>query len=356
MPDRDTERDAFAEKLFQSALGYFDLLSIRLGQRLGLYEILAQGPVTSQELASRAGIAERYAQEWLEQQTTARIIAADIERDPVTFRLPAGHAEVLLDVDSLSYLGASVSQLYSITNAFEQVVEAFRTGGGVPYEAYGTDNIEGQGAGNRPVFLTTLPNDWLPNILPLHERLRADPPARVVDVGCGTGWSSIAIAKAYPDVTVVGFDPDEISIELARKNAAAEGVADRVRFHREDAALVERAPFDVAAAFECIHDMARPVEVLAAVRALLADEGAMLVVDERTSDRFTGQPDPLEGYFYGWSIFDCLPTGMYEQPSAGTGTVMRASTLERYAREAGFTRFEVLPIEHDSFRLYLLRP
>jgi SAM-dependent methyltransferase len=356
MSDRDAERDAFAEKLFQSALGYFDLLSIRLGQRLGLYEVLAQGPVTSQELASRAGIAERYAQEWLEQQTTARIIAADIERDPVTFRLPAGHAEVLLDVDSLSYLGASVSQLYSITNAFEQVVEAFRTGGGVPYEAYGTDNIEGQGAGNRPVFLTTLPNDWLPNILPLHERLRADPPARVVDVGCGTGWSSIAIAKAYPDVTVVGFDPDEISIELARKNAAAEGVADRVRFHGEDAALVERAPFDVAAAFECIHDMARPVEVLAAVRASLADEGAMLVVDERTSDRFTGQPDPLEGYFYGWSIFDCLPTGMYEQPSAGTGTVMRASTLERYAREAGFTRFEVLPIEHHSFRLYLLRP
>ncbi len=356
MSDRDAERDAFAEKLFQSALGYFDLLSIRLGQRLGLYEVLAQGPVTSQELASRAGIAERYAQEWLEQQTTARIIAADIERDPVTFRLPAGHAEVLLDVDSLSYLGASVSQLYSITNAFEQVVEAFRTGGGVPYEAYGTDNIEGQGAGNRPVFLTTLPNDWLPNILPLHERLRADPPARVVDVGCGTGWSSIAIAKAYPNVTVVGFDPDEISIELARKNAAAEGVSDRVRFHREDGALVERAPFDVAAAFECIHDMARPVEVLAAVRASLADEGAMLVVDERTSDGFTGQPDPLEGYFYGWSIFDCLPTGMYEQPSAGTGTVMRASTLEWYAREAGFTRFEVLPIEHDSFRLYLLRP
>src|ERR1700675_4380582 len=211
----DAERDAFAEKLFESALGYFDVLSIRLGQRLGLYEVLAEGPVTSQELASRAGIAERYAREWLEQQTTARIIASDIDRDPVTFTLPAGHAEVLLDVDSLSYLGASVSQLYSITNAFERVVNAFRAGGGVPYEAYGTDNIEGQGAGNRPVFLTTLPNDWLPRIPALHERLLAGPPARVVDVGCGTGWSSIAIAKAYPNVTVDGIDPDEISIELA---------------------------------------------------------------------------------------------------------------------------------------------
>ena len=356
MSDRDAERDAFAERLFQSALGYFDVLSIRLGQRLGLYEVLARGPVTSQELASGAGIAERYAREWLEQQTTAGIVAVDIDRDPVTFTLPAGRAEVLLDVDSLAYMGASVSQLYSITNAFERVVEAFRTGGGVPYDAFGTDNIEGQGASNRPVFITTLPDDWLPNIPPLHDRLRADPPARAVDVGCGTGWSSIAIAKAYPNVTVDGIDPDETSIELARKNAAAEGVADRVRFHREDAALVARAPFDVATAFECTHDMARPVEVLAAVRASLADEGAMLVVDERTRDRFTGEPDPLERYFYGWSIFDCLPTGMDEQPSAGTGTVMRPSTLQAYASEAGFSRFDVLPIEHDTFRLYLLRP
>jgi SAM-dependent methyltransferase len=351
-----SERDDFAGKLEQSALGYLDVLSIHLAQRLGLYESLAEGPATSQELSARAGISERYAREWLEQQATSGIVAADVDRDPVTFTLPAGHVEVLLDVDSLSYTGASVSYLYTITNAFDQVVEAFRTGGGVPYEAFGADNVEGQGSSNRVVFLTTLPNDWLPNIPPLHERLRADPPARVVDVGCGAGWSSIAMAKAYPTITVDGFDPDATSIELARKHAAAEGVDDRVRFFQEDGALVARAPFDVASAFECVHDMARPVEVLGAVRASLADDGAMLVVDERTRDRFTGEPDPLERYLYGWSIFECLPTGMYEQPSAGTGTVMRASTLEGYARDAGFTRFEVLPIEHDSFRLYLLQP
>jgi 2-polyprenyl-3-methyl-5-hydroxy-6-metoxy-1,4-benzoquinol methylase len=354
LPD---ERDAFAERLFRSALGYFDLLSIRLGQRLGLYEVLAEGPVTSQELASRAGIAERYAREWLEQQSTAGILRADVRREDPTFSLPAGHAEVLLDGDSLSYMGASVWQLYSVTNAFEDVVEAFRSGGGVSYEAYSKANVEGQGLGNRPIFLTTLPHDWLPNIPPMHERLTAEPPSRVVDVGCGTGWSSIAIAKAYPQVTVDGFDPDEVSIELARKNAAAEGVADRVRLHRTDAAEVTTAgPFDVATAFECIHDMARPDKVLGAVRRALANDGSMLIVDERTGERFTGEPDELEAYFYGWSIFDCLPTGMYEQPSAGTGTVMRPSALEGYARKAGFTRFQVLPIEHDTFRLYLLRP
>jgi SAM-dependent methyltransferase len=351
------ERDAFAQRLFQSALGYFDLLSIRLGQRLGLYEVLAEGPVTSQELAGRTGTAERYAREWLEQQATAGILRADVEEEDTTFSLPPGHAEVLLDGDSLSYMGASVWQLLTIPNAFENVVEAFRTGGGVSYEAYGRDNVQGQGLGNRPVFLTTLPNDWLPNIRPMHERLIAEPPARVVDVGCGTGWSSIAIAKAYRQIAVDGFDPDEVSVELARKNAAVEGVTDRVRFHRADAAEVTTVgPFDVATAFECIHDMARPVEVLGAVRRALADDGSMLIVDERTKERFTGEPDDLEAYFYGWSIFDCLPTGMYEQPSAGTGTVMRPSMLERYAGEAGFTRFQALPIEHDTFRLYLLRP
>jgi 2-polyprenyl-3-methyl-5-hydroxy-6-metoxy-1,4-benzoquinol methylase len=357
MQERRADRDAFAERLFRSALGYFDLLSIRLGQRLGLYEVLAEGPVTSQELASRAGIAERYSREWLEQQATVGILRADVETEDPTFSLPPSHAEVLLDGDSLSYMGASVWQLLTIPNAFENVVEAFRSGGGVSNEAYGRDNVQGQGLGNRPVFLTTLPIDWLPNIPPMHERLTAEPPARVVDVGCGTGWSSIAIAKAYPQVTVDGFDPDEFSVELARKNAAVEGVADRVRFHRADAAEVTTAgPFDVATAFECIHDMARPVEVLGAVRRALADDGSMLIVDERTRERFTGEPDELEAYFYGWSIFDCLPTGMYEQPSAGTGTVMRPSVLEGYARRAGFTRFQALPIEHDTFRLYLLRP
>jgi 2-polyprenyl-3-methyl-5-hydroxy-6-metoxy-1,4-benzoquinol methylase len=357
MQDDRAERDAFAERLFRSALGYFDLLSIRLGQRLGLYEVLAEGPVTSQELASRAGIAERYAREWLEQQSTVGTLRADVETEDPTFSFPAGHAEVLLDGDSLSYMGASVWQLLTIPNAFENVVEAFRSGGGVSYEAYGRDNVQGQGLGNRPVFLTTLPNEWLPNIPPIHERLTAEPPARLVDVGCGTGWSSIAMAKTYPQVTVDGFDPDEVSIELGRKNAAVEGVADRVRFHRADAAEVTTTgPFDVATAFECIHDMARPVEVLGAVRRTLADEGSMLIVDERTRARFTGEPDELEAYFYGWSIFDCLPTGMYEQPSAGTGTVMRPSVLEGYAREAGFTRFQTLPIDHDTFRLYLLRP
>src|SRR5262249_6318681 len=247
------------------------------------------------------------------------------------FRLPPGHAEALLDGGSLSFIGARVRQLMSLRTAVEAVEGAFRTGGGVPYEADGAESVGGPGGGNRPTFLTTLPGDWLPRIPAIHDRLRSGA-ARVADIGCGTGWSSIAIATAYPDAEVDGFEPDEISVELAREHANERDLADRVRFHREDAAEVPRhGAFDVATAFECVHDMARPVEVLRAVHEALVEGGSMLIVDERTKERFTAEPDEREAYIYGWSILVCLPAGMYEQPSAGTGAMMRPATLRGYA-------------------------
>jgi len=144
-------------------------------------------------------------------------------------------------------------------------------------------------------------------------------------------------------------------VERARAHAADVGLADRVRFHEADAASIEGTA-DLAMAFECVHDMSDPVSVLGAARRALVDDGAMLVVDERTRESFDGKPDDLESYFYGWSLFDCLPSGLAGNPSVGTGTVMRPETLRGYATAAGFTRFDVLPIEHDAFRLYLLSP
>ena len=347
--------DDFADVVFDSSLGYFRILSMYVGLRLGLYEELhdADG-LSAADLAARSGIDERYAREWLEQQATNGVLEVDTGGTPHTFRLPARHAEVLLDEDSLSYAGASIKQLASLRDVIDHVVDAFRHGGGLPNDAFGEENIDGQGGANRPVFLTTLPNDWLPAIEPFHTRLQAGP-ARVLDIGCGHGWSSIAIAKAYPHARVDGFDPDLLSVERARMHAAEMGVEDRVRFHNEDAASIE-GPADLAMAFECVHDMSDPVSVLGAARRALTSDGAMLIVDERTRDAFDGAPNDLEAYFYGWSIFDCLPSGMASKPSAGTGTVMRPETLKGYAEAAGFSHFEVLPLEHDAFRLYLLRP
>jgi len=350
-----TTSDAFAQEVFDDTLGYFRVLSMYLGLRLGLYEALRDADgLTAAGLATRAGIDERYAREWLEQQATAGILEADTGADPNVFRLPPGPAEALLDPDSLTFLGATIRQLMSLRSVIDPVVEAFRTGGGLPYNAFGEESIDGQGGANRPVYLTTLPNDWLPAIEPFHQRLSAGP-SRVLDIGCGHGWSSIALARAYPQAQVDGYDPDPLSVERARAHATDAGLADRVHFHEADAASIEGTA-DLAMAFECVHDMSDPVSVLGAARRALVDDGAMLVVDERTRESFDGTPDDLESYFYGWSLFDCLPSGLAGNPSVGTGTVMRPETLRGYATAAGFTRFDVLPIEHDAFRLYLLSP
>jgi len=247
--DAVIERDAFAERLHRSALGFFDILSIRLGDRLGLYTALADGgAVTTVELADRAGIAERYAREWLEQQTAAGIVRAQgTGGDTLRFSLPVGHAEALLDRDSLSYMMPTVRSLMTLTPAMDALVDAYRTGGGVSWDAYGTAARESVGDSNRPIYLQVLPRDWLPQIPEIHDRLRTAPPARVADIGCGTGWSSIAIAEAYPGVRVDGFDKDEASLAFARRNAEMSGVTNRVSFEARDAGEPgDASAYDVA--------------------------------------------------------------------------------------------------------------
>jgi ubiquinone/menaquinone biosynthesis C-methylase UbiE len=355
----DARRDALAERLFGAALGAFDLFAVYAGRKLGLYRALAdRGALTSAELAAATGTNERYVREWLEQQAVTGILEVEdaaAEAEARRFALPAGHDEALLDGDSLSFVGPMAPLVVGSLGQAPAVLEAFRSGGGVPWEDYGPDAREGQADSNRPQFLRLLGSAWLPAMPDVHARLEADPPARVADVACGGGWSSIAIARAYPKVTVDGFDLDEASIELARANVAAAGLADRVEFHVRDAGDPELAGrYDLVTIFEALHDMSNPVEALRAARALAGDEGAVLVVDERVADTFAAPGDDVERYMYGWSILLCLPTAMASQPSAATGTVMRADTLRRYASEAGFSRVDVLPVEHDFFRLYRL--
>jgi SAM-dependent methyltransferase len=179
------------------------------------------------------------------------------------------------------------------------------------------------------------------------------PGATVLDVGAGGGWSTIALAKAYPQAHVSGVDIDEASVELARANAAAAGVD--VDFRHGDAAGLGEGSYDVAFAFECVHDMPAPVAVLSAVRRALAPGGCLVVMDEAVAEDFAPDGDEVERLMYGFSLLVCLPDGMSSQPSAGTGTVMRPSVLRGYATEAGFTHMEVLPIEEFGFwRFYLL--
>jgi SAM-dependent methyltransferase len=170
------------------------------------------------------------------------------------------------------------------------------------------------------------------------------------------GWSSIGIARAYPQVEVDGFDLDVPSVEAARRNAEEAGVADRVRFEVADVgALTDTAArYALVAAFECVHDLPDPAAVLAAMRRMVRPDGTVLVVDERVAERFTAPGDDVERLMYGYSLTCCLPDGRSTRPSVGTGTVMRPATLEGYAREAGFSGVEALPIDNDFFRFYRL--
>ncbi len=355
--DQQQTADALVERIFGSVLGAFDVFAVYVGDRLGYYELLHDhGPLTSAQLADRAGTTERYAREWLEQQ----VVSGILELEPAThgnghrrFSVPAGHAEALTDRLSLSYVAPFARMISAAGMKLSAIVDAHRTGHGVPWDDFGDDMRESQGDANRPFFVKLLAQEWFGSVPELRNRLEAG--ARVADIGCGHGWSAIGLAQGYTGVTVDGFDLDVPSIEAARRHAAEAGVEERVRFHAVDAGDNGIAgSYDIVAAFECIHDMGDPVATLRTMRRLAGDDGVVIVMDEKVSEAFGPDSDEIEQLMYGFSNFICLPDGMSHAGSAGTGTVMRPDTLRRYAREAGFSDIEVLPIEADLWRFYRL--
>ena len=261
---------------------------------------------------------------------------------------------MLLDPDAVDGVAGTVMSLVADLTQVPRLVESFRTGRGIPYADYGPDEAEGQALGTRPVYRSEVAS-WLAAVPGLPERLASDG-ARVLDIGCGVGWSSVCMAQAHPGLTVDGVDLDPGSISAARGVAAAEGVSDRVTFELRDAATLAGAGYDLATMFEMVHDLARPVEALRAAREALGPDGVVLVADEPVGDAFAGPADDEERRYHGYSVLHCLPASMTEPGSAATGTVMRPDTLRRYATDAGFTSVEVLPVESAAFRLYLLRP
>ena len=358
--DIEAQIGALAERFVLAAIGSFELATVELGVRLGLYEALATAPATAPQLAARAGINERYAREWLEQQSTAGFVTIDSEAidgdpDARVFSLPVATQAVLLDPDSLAHLAPLATLAVAGPPAVAQLVDTYRAGTGISFGEYGDDIRRAQEAANRPMFVNLLASEWLPAMPDIVATLERGN-ARVADIATGCGWSSIAMARAFPRITVDGFDLDDASVADARANADATGVSDRVTFAVRDAADAAPGTYDLVTCFEALHDMAHPVEALAAMRSMVAEGGAVFVVDERAADALTeNDPDPLQRFFYAASVLHCLPVGMSQPQSAGTGTVMRTATLEAYAATAGFSAVEVLPIEHDMFRFYRLR-
>ena len=359
MVDTERQRDELVQRLFSASLGMAEVLTVYLGDTLGLYRALERaGPMTAPELAKETGIFERYAREWLEQQAAAGILTVDdvaAEAHERRYLLPPGHVEPLLDPESPYSIAPFCKSFVAVSGAMPDLVAAFRSGGAVPWSSYGRDMIEAQGDFNRPWLVGSFATEYLPAIRDLHERLLSEPGARVADVACGVGWAAIALARAYPNITVDGFDLDELSIEIASRNATEAGVADRVSFEAKDAAdPALESSYDLATVVESIHDLSRPVAVLSAIQGMLKPGGTLIVADERTEDSFTAPASETERVFYAYSVLCCLPSAMDDHSSAATGTVMRRTTFEAYARAAGFDDVSVLPIEHDFLRFYRL--
>ncbi|MFH5208900.1 class I SAM-dependent methyltransferase [Antrihabitans spumae] len=348
-----------ADRIFESLVAGMELLTIDLGRRLGLYQAVHRlGTVNSAELAAEAGIAERYAREWLEQQAAAGFIAVAEAGDELQrrYEIPSEHEPVLLDEESPLHMMGAAPMMVGCGLALPALPAVYRSGGGVAYEEYGEEIRHGIGTFNRPGFIHDLP-EWIGSMTDVTSRLRDG--AVVLDAGCGTGWSSIAIAEAFPNVEVVGVDMDTASIEDARRNVSERGLEDRVHFEVANATAIgelakqRKVQFDFALIFEALHDMGDPVGVLAAIRGALTSDGVILIGDEHSGDEFTANAGEIERLQYAFSVLHCLPATMAESTHIANGTVLRPGTVRGWAEAAGCT-FEELPLGHDFWRFYRL--
>lgn len=346
-------REAFAGRLLDSLVGAMELQTVHLGLRLGLYAALRGGPLTAAELAKAAGVDERYALEWLEQQATAGLLGVDdaaAAPGARRFDLPRDTAEVLLDEDSPYYFGTPAGLAHGLAGALDSVEAAFRRGDGVAYADFGPYIRQGIAGFNRPMFAHQLATEWFPAVPGLTAKLSG---ARVLDLGCGLGHSSVEMARAYPSITVRGIDLDEASVAGARRTAAAAGVADRVSFARGDAAAVT-GEYDLVTIFEALHDMADPVGTLRAARGALAPGGIVVIADDKALERFTPGAGDVERLILAFSVLHCLPATRAENGPTAHGTALRPDTLRDWAAAAGFAEAEVLDVPNDFFRFYRL--
>lgn len=354
-PATDEQVEELAGRLFGSCLGAVELYNVYLGLRLDLYRALeAQPGQTGDELAAVTGLAPRYLREWLQAQAISGLILIDGD-DIATGRysLAPGVHEALVDETSPAYVGALAAVLPIVGRISDDLVSAFRTGAGVAYEKYGPEAVTAQEAMNRPGYEHSLVAEWLPQMPDVLARLQdTTQPARVADVCCGAGWSSIVLAEAFDHVTVDGFDSDEDSIARARRNAAERGVSAHTRFEVVDVSSDGPSDlYDVAFVFEAIHDLARPVEALAGCRRALKPGAPLIVMDENVAATLTAPGDEVERLMANLSSLWCTPQG-HGPGSEVVGAVMRPHTMTDLARRAGFTTVDILPIEHPFFRFY----
>ena len=342
---------AFMQRTMGDAAGMMAAALAMLGDRLGLFAALADGgPATSIELAARAQVSERYAREWLYGMHAAGYLTIDPESGQ--FVLPAAHAQVLAAEGGPFFLGGAFQLTLGYLRPIDRLIEAFRSGGGVPQSAYGEETWEGMYRLGRTWYEHALVQQWLPaaGVTP---RLQAG--ARCADIGCGSGLALIQLAQAFPNSTFVGFDSFDGQIERARDHAASAGVAERVRFELHDATGGIPGRYDLITTFDALHDAADPRALMRSVHDALNPDGTYLIMEMNCADDPRENAGPLGTLMYGISLLYCMSTSL-AAGGAGLGTCgCPPAKVRELCHEAGFTSVERLPIEDPMNVLYAVQ-
>jgi SAM-dependent methyltransferase len=346
----------YSFQLFSKLEGAVTAGMVNLGDRLGLYSALASadGALSTAELAERTGLQERWVREWAYNQGAARLIEIDADE---RLSLTPVAAAVLADPDHPAYAMGPFSNLTGHLAMLERLPESFRSGLGVDYDAHGPECAAGIARGFEPWMRTYLLPDVLPQLHGVVERLREG--TTVADVGCGAGGMVLLMADAFPASRVVGYDISQHALALARQRKAEAG-ASNVEFHDpREAPLPDDGSVGFVTTFDCIHDMTQPAAVVQAIRAALADDGTWLLVDIKAHDTFAenAERNPMASMMYGISVLSCMSSALSEPGGAGLGTLgLSAAKAEAMARDAGFTRFRPLAVEHPINAFYEIRP
>jgi 2-polyprenyl-3-methyl-5-hydroxy-6-metoxy-1,4-benzoquinol methylase len=308
---------------------------VLIGDKLGLYKAMADGEaVTPAELARRTGCRERYIREWLCQQAASGYVEYD--PDGETFRLPPEQAMALADDDSPAFIPGAFQLLAAMIKDEPHITERFRSGEGFGWHEHDHDLFEGTERFFRPGYLANLVEAWLPSLEGIVDRLHAG--ARVADIGCGHGASTILMAKAFPASTFRGSDYHEGSIEAARRAAERAGVADRVTFEVATAKEFGGGPFDLVCVFDALHDMGDPVGAARHVRSQLADDGTWMVVEPYANDTVEENLTPVGRVFYAGSTMLCTPASLSQEVGLALGAQAGQQRLTGVLREGGFGR------------------